>query len=383
LVGAQFLSETGDGVVMVALPLYVLAETGSATAMSLAFTASMAGGAVLAVVGGVCADRFDRQTVLKLSFLARAALLVALGVSARMLGQMDNPSFDALVTAQATDDDMQQVLSVRRFIQSVSIVIGPGIGALLVWLIGEKPTLLAAAVAFVLAACIHLWIGGIDTGHAERRAGHEAANWREFGVGIAIVARTPFVRRLCGYWMIQTAAIAIAMASAAVWFEQTLESGDYWYGLSIAGYGVGSALATLAFGGHRFTWSLPQVLRTAAPVYALACGIGVAAHVPWLMLAGWTLWGLTFGPEIVRAEPEFVARIDTANLGRAYAGIGVAITAGSALGYAVAGPLIDGAGPRVSTLVAATILLGSGALWVMPGRATAPAVAGAVMESTG
>ena len=90
------------------LPLYVLAETGSATAMSLAFTAAMAGGAVLAVVGGVCADRFDRQTVLKLSFVARAALLVAawaagpvgvtvaLGIFARMLGQMDNPSFDSV-----------------------------------------------------------------------------------------------------------------------------------------------------------------------------------------------------------------------------------------------------------------------------------------------
>ena len=63
--------------VLVALPLYVLAETGSATAMSLAFTAAMAGGAVLAVIGGICADRFDRQTVLKLSFVARAALLIA------------------------------------------------------------------------------------------------------------------------------------------------------------------------------------------------------------------------------------------------------------------------------------------------------------------
>ncbi len=62
LVGAQFLSETGDGVVTVALPLYVLSMTDSAIAMSLTLTAQMLGGALLGVVGGVLADRFDRQT---------------------------------------------------------------------------------------------------------------------------------------------------------------------------------------------------------------------------------------------------------------------------------------------------------------------------------
>jgi MFS family permease len=371
----------------------VLAETGSATAMSLAFTAAMAGGAVLAVVGGVCADRFDRQTVLKLSFVARAALLVAawaagpvavtvaLGIFARMLGQMDNPSFDALIPAQAGEDDLQQVLSLRRFIQSVSVIIGPGIGALAVWAIGEKPTLAAAAVAFLAAALIHLRLRGLDVTLSERRLGNRDAGCREFASGMAIVARTPFVRRLCAYWMVSTFAIAMAMAAAAVWFEEVLVAGDYWYGLSIAGYGVGSALATLAFGGRRFTWSLPRVLITAAPVYAASALLGVVAHVPWLMVIGWTVWGLAFGPEIVRAEPEFVNRLDAANLGRAYAGLGVAITLGSAGGYAVVGPLIDAYGPRTATVAAAVVILLGGGMWLTPERATAPVVTGAVVES--
>lgn len=379
--------------VLVALPLYVLAETGSATAMSLAFTAAMAGGAVLAVIGGVCADRFDRQTVLELSFVARAALLVAawaagpvavtiaLGIFARMLGQLDNPSFDALMPTQAREDDLQQVLSLRRFIQSVAVIVGPGVGALAVWAIGERPTLAAAAVAFTGAALIHLRLPGLDTTLAERRRGHRDATGREFLSGMAIVARTPFVRRLCAYWMISTLAIAMAMAAAAVWFEETLDAGEYWYGLSIAGYGIGCALATLAFGGRRFTWSLPAVLLAAAPIYALSAVLGVVAHVPWLMVIGWTVWGVTFGPEIVRAEPEFVRHIDSANLGRAYAGLGVMITLGSAAGYAVAGPALDTYGARATTVAAAVVLLAGGAMWLTPGRATAPAVTGAVVES--
>jgi predicted MFS family arabinose efflux permease len=181
--------------------------------------------------------------------------------------------------------------------------------------------------------------------------------------------------------MVSTIAVAMAMAAAAVWFEDTLDAGGYWYGLSISGYGIGSALATLAFGSRRFTWSLPRVLVAAAPVYAASALLGVVAHVPWLMVIGWTAWGLAFGPEIVRAEPEFVTRLDGGNLGRAYAGLGVAITLGSALGYAAVGPLIDAFGPRTATVAAAGVLLAGGAMWLSPGRATAPAVAGAVVES--
>jgi len=230
LVGAQFLSETGDGVVTVALPLYVLSRTDSAIAMSLTFTAQMLGGALLGIVGGVLADRFDRQRVLKASFLIRALLLLAawlvspvaavvvLGVSARALGQLDNPSFDALIPDQVVDD-LQQVLSLRRFIQSVSIIVGPAVGALTVWVIGEQPTLAVAAALFVAAICIHLTLPSLDHGVDSRRQEHHESSWLELARGMAVVTTTPFVRRLVLYWFLSMATVSMAMASAAVWFR--------------------------------------------------------------------------------------------------------------------------------------------------------------------
>ncbi len=59
----------------------------------------------------------------------------------------------------------------------------------------------------------------------------------------------------------------------------------------------------------------------------------------------------------------------------------MAITLGSAGGYAVVGPLIDAYGPRTATFAAAIVILAGGAMWLTPGRATAPAVTGAVVES--
>ena len=153
MVSAQFVSELGDGITTVALPLYVYARTGSPLATSLTFMAELLAGVVLGVVGGVLADAFDRRKVLIASYLARAALLVAavaagplwlaivLGVLARAGGQLDNPSFDAMVPEHA-DGDLQQVLALRRFVQAISYTIGPAVGALAVTLTGPRRALL-------------------------------------------------------------------------------------------------------------------------------------------------------------------------------------------------------------------------------------------------
>lgn len=377
LVSAQFLSESADGMVTVALPLYVLAKTDSPLAMSLTAMAQMLGGAVAGVVGGVLADRFDRQRVLRLSFAARAVLLVAawlagpiavvvvLGVLARVLGQLDNPSFDALIPGQARYD-LQQVLSLRRFIQSVSIVVGPALGALAVWLVGEQPALGLAALFFAGAILIHVRLHGLDTDVADRRRQHHDSNWLDLAGGLSIVATTPYVRRLVLWWTVSMATVAMAMASAAVWFEDTLEAGDYWYGLSVSAYGVGAAVATLIAGGHQFRWPLPRILTVAAPFYALTAALGVVAEVAWLMPVGWLLWGIALGPEIVRAETEFVERIDPAVRGRAYAGMGVSLMLGLAAGYGIAGPLLDRFGARTTTYVTAVAIAATALLWAGP-----------------
>jgi len=376
-VGAQFLAESADGMVTVALPLFVLARTGSPLAMSLTAMTQMIGGAAAGAVGGVMADRFDRQRVLRISFAVRASLLlgawlagpvaavIVLGVAARICGQADNPSFDALIPGQA-DGDLQQVLSLRRVIQSVSIIVGPAFGALAVWAVGEQATLGAAAALFAGAIVIHARLHALDRDLDERRRRHHESGWLELARGMSTVVTTPYVRRIVAWWAVSMGWVAMALAAAAVWFAETLATGEFWFGLSLAGYGIGSALATLVAGGREFRWSLPRILVTVSPFYALAAAIGVFAPVPWLMALGWLVWGLAYGPEIVRAETEFVERVEPAQLGRAYAGAGVALTLGAAAGYGVAGPLLDAFGPRTTTLITAGGIAATGLLWVGP-----------------
>ena len=168
MVTAQFLAETGDGISLVALPLYVWERTESELWTSMTFAAEMGFGAIGAVIGGVLADTFDRQRVLLTSYLVRAALLVlafavdpllaavAFGVVARAGGQADNPAFDALIPNQA-DGDLQQLLALRRLIQGVSFTVGPAVGALIIAAIGPRPGLAVNAATF--AARQRPWAG--------------------------------------------------------------------------------------------------------------------------------------------------------------------------------------------------------------------------------
>ena len=72
------------------------------------------------------------------------------GVLARAGGQLDNPSFDAMVPEHA-DGDLQQVLALRRFVQAISYTIGPAVGAFAVTVLGPRQSLLLPCVTFAAA----------------------------------------------------------------------------------------------------------------------------------------------------------------------------------------------------------------------------------------
>ncbi|MFA9563639.1 MAG: MFS transporter [Acidimicrobiales bacterium] len=382
MITAQFVAETGDGITLVALPLYVFARTDSALLTSLTFAAEMTIGILLGFLGGIAADAFDRQRVLLTSYLVRGGLLVAafavgplwlavsFGILARALGQLDNPSFDALVPGQA-DDDLQQVLAVRRFVQAVSITIGPAVGAIAVSLIGARSALLMNAALFAVSWLILVGVKGLDADHADRAAALEGLSVteaaRDLAGGMAIAVRIRGVRRLVLYWSLGMSAVAIVMAAAIVWFERSLAVDEIWYGLAISAYGIGAAIGAAWAGGRSFSWPLPRVLLVVAPIYAAFCGVGVLFAVPWLLPLGWLCWGIALGPEMVLGELFFVRRVPEESLGRAFAGVGVANTVGMAAGYAIAGPALELWGPRSVVLgVAAFILLLGLVLWLRP-----------------
>jgi len=378
---SQFVAEVGDGIGLVALPLYVYARTGSELLTSLTLAAELGLGIVFGVFGGMAADVFDRRKVLLSSYVVRCLLFVGafafdplwaamtLGITGRALGQGDNPSFDAMMPGQA-ENDLQQVLAVRRFIQSVSIMIGPAIGAFAVSLIGAREALLFNAVAFALSWFLLRPLHGIDVDVEVRRAERSALSFgdasRDLIGGATVILRVPGLRRLVAYWAVGMGLVAVAMAAVLFWYTRDLGVGEAWYGLAVSGYGTGAALGLLMAGGRNFSTSLPRIIVLMTPVYAATAALGTITDWPILFPIGWLLWGIALGPEMVRGELFFVERISEPLLGRAFAGLGIATTAGMAIGFAAAGPLLERFSARQVTLGVAVGLLMLGTVWIGP-----------------
>lgn len=381
LVSAQFLAETGDGISLVALPLYVYARTDSELWTSLTFAAEMGFGAIGAVLGGVLADTFDRQRILLTSYLTRAVLLllafvidpllvaVGFGIIARAGGQADNPSFDALIPGQARGD-LQQILALRRLIQGVSFTVGPAVGALIVAVIGPRAGLAVNAATFAVAFVILRTVTGLDEGANARRTEQLSKGvsgaLSDLMRGTQTILRAPGMTLVVLYMAYVMATVGTLMASAVVWFERDLDVGGHWFGLSVAGFGIGTIFGLAWAGSRAFTWSLPKVLLVAAPIYTVTCGISAAIEQPWILPIGWLLWGVALGPEFVLSELFVVASVPEEGRGRAYASIGIATTIGQAIGYAVSGPLLEAFDARWVILGTSGAVLAQALIWLRP-----------------
>jgi MFS family permease len=380
---AQLTADIGDGIVTVALPLYVYELTGSASATSAAFLVEVLIGMVFALIGGVLADRRDRHNNLVASSIVRALLLIALvlapyvwlaiacGIATRAMGLLDNPSFDALIPSMA-DGDLQQVVGARRLTQAASIFIGPAVGGLAVSLISARTTLGFSSVLYVLGLLQLLTLAGIDKSVDERRAEHAGQARAEvlssIFDGLRVVRDTPYARRLLAYWAMSMATVSIVLVEAIVWFAKDLKVSDSWYGFSIAAYGIGSVLGLAWAGGRTFELSLPAILVRAIPVYVATIVIAVAWHAPWLMGVSWFLWGVALGPELVVGETELIRLIPEVSRGRVSAAQAIITQFGLAVGFAVAGPMVDRLGARTTNTVVAIVTLTFIGFWIRPLR---------------
>lgn len=182
----QLASILSSSVVAFAIIFWVSLETGSAQVLALAAIAGMLPQSLLGPLVGVYVDRWDRKWTMILadSFIALCTLLLAvlfwLGVArmwhiyvllaCRSIGSaFHTPAMQASVPLLAPKQQLTRIAGINQIISSLSNIIGPAFGALLINLTGIGNILLLDVAGAFIACTTLLLVRIFPIPNAARR----------------------------------------------------------------------------------------------------------------------------------------------------------------------------------------------------------------------
>jgi predicted MFS family arabinose efflux permease len=375
----QAVSQVGDYIAYLTIPLFVVALTDSNVDLALTYALEIIPGIAFGLVGGVLLDRLPMRGVMIIADLARAGAffgLAALVASPRpstigvvflisfLIGTFSSVfqnGLAAMLPSLVPADQLNLANSRITTSQQVALVTGPLVAGALAGQFGLAPGFIVNGITFLVSA-LSIWlVGRVPV----RLAMEERGKFLEEAMhGLRYLWSEPRLR---------ASTIAAASANAAVGF---LESTFVVLGTDVVGAGVteiGTMLMALGLGGIVGALLAPRVSRI--------LGLGRTMTVGMILfgLAFWVTVHSRFGPGVLLVLFVMFIGISLVNVPLATirqiytptSMLGRVITAARTIGWstlpigALAGSAIaDGAGYQVAARATPLILIVTG-LWLL------------------
>ena len=359
--GGQTVSQFGDGIISVALPLLVLAITKNATDLGLVVAARLIPTVVFLLLGGAVTDRVSRRLAMLMSDASRATITASLGVlglsgslnltellvGSILFGTFDAlfyPSSTALVPELITPEQLTSSNSLSRFSRSLAGgLIGPITGGVIASTIGTSWSLIIDAGTFVVSAsCL---VAMRPTPRPEASGTSMVSEIKE---GLSYCRKTPWI-----IWSIGVAGLANAFVFSPfavllpLLFKRTLHAPNWMVGVGFAAIGLGGLVGALGM------IVLPEPKRrvrtmwlawSTAPLIVIPFGLAPTAWVAvifvfvagMLVMVGNILWGSLMQSEVPKEVLGRVSSVDwMVSLGLAPVGVALAGVVSGAVGIRV------------------------------------------------
>ena len=174
LILGQATSLFGNFILKLALSMYVLEVTGSATIFAGILSIATIPTILLSPFGGILSDRANRRNIMValdtlsgISVLCAALLLSArndlmvisvLLIILSILGAFETPNVQACIPTMLTGDNIMKGNAVVNQIASLSYLIAPIIGSVLYSMFGLKPVMYASIVCFFITVLFECFI---------------------------------------------------------------------------------------------------------------------------------------------------------------------------------------------------------------------------------
>jgi MFS family permease len=324
---ASGISNLGDGIFLVALPLLAARLTRSEVSISLIAAVTALPWLLLSLPIGAIIDRSDRKRIMIRADLFRAAVIGALALAVAfdvaqiwMLWVMgfaigvaevffDNAS-QALLPAVVPDSLLQQANGRRYSVELVAnIFIGTPLGSVLFAVAVALPFGVEAA-SFVLAVLLIAPLRGDFHPNPTR---HETASlYAEMRTGLRWLWRNPLLRTIAVSLALTNLALEIPQAVFVLFAQDTLGISETGYGFLIGVMGAGAVLGGLL--GDRIVGKLGQatsiyaalvvwvVCLTAIGVYPRPWSVALAVSIQSMAATVWNVVMVSLRQQVIPAE---------------------------------------------------------------------------------
>lgn len=260
LLWSQTVSALGDAVSFTALPLLVLALTGSGFAMGVVGAVQTLPDLVFGMLAGAIADRSDRKRMMFLADGGRAILTAMIPLSVEIGGptmavilivaapmsilrSFFLAGYTASIPALVGRSQIGRANSIFEALYSLGFIVGPAIAGILAAVIGPGPTLAIDAASFAFSA---LFLAALRTdlrAPVDRPRPPILAAIRE---GIAYILASPVLRSIIPVWTIIAILVAPLVTAVTVLVTRDLGLPSSTLGALLATYGVGTVIGSVA-----------------------------------------------------------------------------------------------------------------------------------------
>lgn len=246
-------STAADGLLFIALPLWVFAATRSPLQTSLTFAVQAVPRLLLGPLGGAFADIHDKRRILVGSYLIRF-LLITLMVIALHLGSLigiytllaleaalstlARPASMALIPALTPTEDLQAANGLVNTGFSISQLVSPALGTLLLSLMTTPSVVLVAMSLYLLSlGCVM-----VLSEEAGRSFGKPLSLYRSILEGLCFVVQHQQLLAVvvsgAAIWLGQ----GLLLSAAIPWLASNPQTSESSFGLLVSALGIGMVL---------------------------------------------------------------------------------------------------------------------------------------------
>ncbi len=346
----QGLSQLGDNVSLIAIPLIIYQMTQSAWGLAVSFLMSTLPLVLIGPFGGILADRMQKKWVICLTDGVRALLILAIFFAeqswqiyllvfcAQLLNAIYLPAFSALIPTLVGKELLVKTISLSHVTFNTMKITGPAIaGAMLTMGISARQLLWVDLITF-LASLIFVVL--INEPLIEKAKSNFKAEWQNYRDALAsfYVKSNPVAKLVVSFSSVSifkaffTVALLIQVQQL---FDESLE--DVVYSQIYFAIAGGTLLGSLLYGKihtqlEKTTWVALGLIS-----HGLLLSGFMLLDEPMLLVIWGGIAGLTISFTDVTVSAWLAGTIEPAIRGRVYSSINALLSLGSVTGFLACG----------------------------------------------